>query len=298
MKKIITLLITGITAGAAWCCVSPSNIEGVAFTSGETINLTNLTSLGTSGSNFLSDSSEAGIAVRYRSHYSDDAMVFVGSYGLAYQKSVNLNCMGIIADAEKLESGLTGKSTFDFALAVKIELVWMREQGIISIDDQTIATIFDSLDRANNGGVQYWTLQKRTLGYNSWYTKDTLSGVWNTEDVNGVRSVKSTACAGINPEYVAFTQSIAVTPVTKLSSPSVTRFSVTRNAGTSFTIMPWSNIDNISIINASGKICPVRTNAVSGAMMVSFKNQITPGVYFLKLCRGTSSQTVPILIGR
>jgi hypothetical protein len=297
MKKIIALLITGITAGLAWCCVSPSNIEGVAFTSGEHINLTILTSLGTNGTNFLRDSSDAGIAVRYRSHYSNDAMVFVGSYGLAYQKSVNLNCMGIIADAEKLGSGSTGKSTFDFAQAVKIELAWMREQGIITIDNETIAAIFDSLDKSGNGGVQYWTLQKDVLGYNSWYTKDSLSGVWNTDGVNGVRSVKGTTCAGINPEYKAFAQSLAVVPVKKHHTQSSTAFRITRNAAASLAITPWNNVDNVSIVDASGKNCSMQTKAVSGGIMVSFNNQITPGVYFLKLSRGASVQTVPVLIG-
>jgi len=292
MKKIIALLLTGITAGAAWCCVSPSNIEGVAFTSGETFNLTNLTSLGTNGTNFLRDSSDAGIAVRYRSHYSNDAMVFVGSYGLAFQKSVNLNCMGIIADAEKTVSG------FNYAQAVKIELEWMREQDIIGIDNQTIATIFDSLDKTDHGGVQYWTLQKHVLGYNSWYTKDTLSGVWNTDGVNAVRSVKGASCAVIGPEYNAIPQSLAGVPVKKQRSQSSNVFCITRNTAASLTITPWNSVDNISIVNASGKICPVHTNSVSGGIMVSFKNQITPGVYFIRPGRDASVQSIPILIGR
>lgn len=298
MKRIFGLLITGITAGAAWCCVSPSNIEGVAFTSQENINLTKLTSMGTNGVHFLRDSSEAGIAVRYRSHYSDDAMVFVGSYGLAYQKAVNLNCMGIIADTEKFGSGVSSKTAFDFALAVKIELAWMSGQGIISIDNKTIADIFDSLDKASNGGVQYWTLQKDVLGYNSWYIKDTLSGAWSTNGVNAVRSVKAASCAGVNPEYKAFAQSIAVVPVKKTQSQSATIFSITRNTAASLTINPGTDINNISIVNTTGKICSIQTAKISGGLMVSFNDQITPGVYFFKLSRAASVQTFPVLIGR
>jgi hypothetical protein len=298
MKKIIALLIAGISAGAAWCCVSPSNIEGVAFTSGEPINLTIFASLGTNGTNFLRDSSDAGIAVRYRSHYSNDAMVFVGSYGLAYQKSINLNCMGIIADANKLGSGLAGESTFDFALAVRMELAWMREQGIISIDNETIDVIYDSLDKSSNGGVQYWTLQKNVLGYNAWYNKDTLSGVWSTDGVNGVRSVKTAACAGINPEYKAFAQSLDLVPVLNQRTQSVPMFRITRTMVGSLTITPGSAVENVKIVNASGKICPVHTETVSDGIRVSFNSQIIPGIYFLKLGQGESVQTFPVLIGK
>ena len=298
MKKIIMLLIAGITAGAAWCCMPPSNMEGVAFTSRESLDLTKFTTLGTDGIHFKRDSTEAGIAVRYRSHYSDNAMVFVGMYGLTYQQSLRLNCMGIIADTDRFGSGSIDKKTFDFAQAVRIELTWMLEQGIVAIDKETIVAIFDSLNKSSNGGVQYWTLQKHVLGYNSWYEKDTETGVWGTDNINGVRSVKSAACSGINAEYKAFTRSLDQVLIKNMPAQSVSTFHITRSTNTSLTITPWNNIDKVNIVDMSGKICPVRTTATTSGIMVSFNTQIVPGIYFLKLTRDASVQTVPVLIGR
>ncbi|NLD95009.1 MAG: hypothetical protein GX639_20330 [Fibrobacter sp.] len=298
MKKIIVLIIAGITAGTIWACPSPSNIEGVAFTSQESIDLTKFKSLGTNDTQFLRDSSDAGIAVRYRSHYSNDAMVFVGSYGLSYQQSLTLNCMGIIVDPDKFEATSLTRSNFYFADAVRVELLWMREQGIITIDNETITAIFDSLDKSSNGGVQYWTLQKHVLGYNSWYDKDTQSGVWGVDNVNSVRSVKAATCAGINAEYKAFTQSIDLVGVKNLYQQSAQTFRITKNTATSLTIIPWSNIDNVKIVTTSGKFCPVHINAISGGVRVSFNSQISPGFYFLKLGSGAAVHTIPVVIGR
>ena len=201
MNAIKSLFLACAAVGSAWCCPSPTNIEGVAFTSGEILNLNKLESLGSQNVHYFKDSTAEAIAIRYVSHYSNDAMVFIGNYGLSYQQDIKLNCMGVILDLSKLpgEYAEIDKESFNFAEAVTVELLWMKQNGIISVSDGFIQEVVDSLGKGPNGGAQYWTIQKSVLGYNSWYTKDAQSGVWGTNGVNGVYGVDGVkAVRGIN----------------------------------------------------------------------------------------------------
>jgi hypothetical protein len=199
---IAAVLYIGLPASA---CIGPTNVEGVAFTNGEKLNFESISTLGTAGVNYqtiLSD--KGGTTVSYPCHYNSKAMAFFGNMGTLYQQNIMLDCFGIIFPlSEEMMSSHTpiSKEIFDFTAAVKTELEWLSAHKIITLDNEAINTIVDSLKRANNGGMQYWTLQKKALAYNSWYTFDTLHGTWGGVDLDAVNSVKSVrginGCSGI-----------------------------------------------------------------------------------------------------
>jgi hypothetical protein len=199
---------------SSWACVSPANIEGVAFTSGETIDLQKLMDLGVENVNYMTDGKAPDIGVRYRSHYDSRAMVYVGRYGMSYQQNVIMNCMGVVLplpDSAKEYSPIS-RDEFDFGAAVKTELAWLASKGIVALTAGTIDTIAAALDASFNGGVQYWTHADQVLGYNSWYVQDTLTGVWSSggvRDVNGVYAVQGCSIiqpgSGLPPEGIGTT---------------------------------------------------------------------------------------------
>jgi hypothetical protein len=49
-----------------------------------------------------------------------------------------------------------------------------------------MAAIEAALSGAQNGGVQYWTLQDDLLGYNAWYEYNDVTGAWGVDGVRGV----------------------------------------------------------------------------------------------------------------
>jgi hypothetical protein len=202
MRNMVEVFsILAFLSSMAWPCVSPGNIEGVAFTSGEELNLQKLTQFGTENVNYLKDGEEPNIGIRYISHYDPRAMVFIGTYGLSYQQNVRLNCMGVILPGVDSTNPAVRipVSDFDFAAAVKTEIVWLSYIGVIGISNEAIEKIDSALRASDNGGVQYWTHAESVLGYNSWYTNDTLSGVWGST-LSAVRSANSVkGCSVIQP---------------------------------------------------------------------------------------------------
>jgi hypothetical protein len=195
--KIAGFVILGAVV-SAWCCISPTNIEGVAFTSGETLHVENLMKLGTENVNYFKDGNDTAIGIRFVSHYDSRAMVFVGTYGMSYQQNLPLKCMGVIfpidSAMQKIDTNM-----FDFATAVKTELEWLVAQKVVSLGAETMFRIDSALSKASNGGVQFWTHADTVLEYNSWYSYDTLKGTWGgTNGVRGVYGVKG--CSLINPD--------------------------------------------------------------------------------------------------
>ena len=183
---------------SAWCCISPTNIEGVAFTSGETPHVENLMRLGTENVNYFKDGNDTAIGIRYVSHYDSRAMVFVGTYGMSYQQNMPLNCMGVIFPTDSAFQRI-GKDRFDFTSDVTRELEWLTAQKVVALSAETMIRIDSALSKAFNGGVQYWTHADTVLEYNSWYSYDTLKGTWGgTNGVRGVYGVKG--CSLINPD--------------------------------------------------------------------------------------------------
>jgi hypothetical protein len=194
-------------AVASHACLSPINIEGVAFTDGEKIDLEVLTAMGEEGVNYVIDGDKPHIAVRYISHYDPEAIVYVGTYGLSYQQGVRMNCMGLILPMEDGQDPFESleRSEFDFAAAVRAELQWLVDHGVVDLDSAARAVIDSALSAATNGGVQYWTHARTVLGYNSWYEYDEQSGTWagsegakgEPQAVRGVDAVNG--CSVVEP---------------------------------------------------------------------------------------------------
>ncbi|MBN2035131.1 MAG: hypothetical protein JW768_00180 [Chitinispirillaceae bacterium] len=189
-------------AFAAMACMSPGNIEGVAFTSGEQLNLRILVQMGVENESYIIDGQAPNIGIRYRSHYHPRAMVYVGSYGLSYQRSVRMNCMGIILPVADSAGAyqMIDTATFDFAKAVMTELTWLYRTGVLRIRTESLRRINAALDTAPNGGVQYWTHTNAVLGYNAWYTYDSVTGAWSEDGVMRVRNADLlSGCSVIRP---------------------------------------------------------------------------------------------------
>jgi hypothetical protein len=176
---------------AAHACPGPSNIEGVTFTNGETLNLEVLTALGEEGVHYLLDNNNGHQSVRYVSSYNAEALVYIGNYGLSYMAGMALPCMGIILPPREGSDSYTRieREQFDFAAALCHELRWLQRTGVVGMDSPTIAAIDSTLTALGNGGLNYWTHARTVLGYNSWYTYDTVSGTWGGtgEGVDGVK---------------------------------------------------------------------------------------------------------------
>jgi hypothetical protein len=258
----------------SWACVGPANIEGVAFTSGETINLQNLMNLGSENVNYIKEGDTPNVGIRYKSHFDPRAMVFIGNYGMSFQQNVSMACMGIIfphLDSVNKFSPIA-KETFDFAAALKTELAWLVSKNIIAISSATIAKIDSVLKTSGNGGVQYWTHADKTLSYDSWYEKDGLSGVWSVSGVNGVRSLDAVeGCSvvkpgsGLPPQGIG-TVGIAAKPAVILKGSQSLAVRVLGNGGlvVFFPQMQNNASEHLIVMDCKGAI--VRTKQVPAGL--------------------------------
>ncbi len=247
---LVTLVAT------AFCCVAPGNIQGVAFTSGEEISLEKLLRMGREEVSYLAEGKDTITSVRYRSHYDERAMVYLGTYGLSYQEGIEMPCMGVILDPEVIDGYQPAVNVFDFSEAVRIELQWLIDNEILSIPGQTISTITTALQKQGNGGFQYWTLQKNAIGYNSWYEYDKTNGQWS---VTGVNAVRSKSCAVISPEFVSLTESLDATFVTNSKafahSASVVKSTITGNGDMMIHLSHPSPVQmNAMLLSLNGRV--------------------------------------------
>lgn len=264
-------------------CLGPSNIEGVAFTNDEQLQLESLSVLGDSGVHYKVLLNEnGGKTVCYPSHYNADGTVFIGNVGLVYTTEMTLNCMGIVVpQAESLTNNAPiPVEEYDFPMAVKVELQWLTEHGIMDISQNLIDTIYKKLSEQQNGGVQYWTKQSTTLQYNKWFDYDKIQGSWGGEvdGVNGVKGVRG--CLAIQlPEIEKFNnvpvreqrcRSAAINDIVV----NVQGRTITVNGGIGFTA------DKISVISVSGRIMRVfkNTHTDNGRLTL---NDIAPGAYVI-----------------
>jgi hypothetical protein len=268
---------------SAWCCVSPTNLEGVAFTAAEMLNIENLTKLGTENINYFKDGNDTAVGIRYISHYDSRAMVFVGTYGMSYQQNMPLNCMGVIFPIDSARQKID-TIMFDFAAAVKTELEWLIAQKIVALSAETMFKIDSALSKASNGGVQYWTHAGTVLGYNSWYSYDTLMGNWGgTDGVRGVNGVYG--CSVISPGTGLPPQQLGGTGIRSFcSNPKANtnyRMTIQQGRGGEIRVClnrPLQQTSILSVFNCRG--------IVISRMRVSFNSQnffIAPGI---KLTRG------------
>jgi hypothetical protein len=305
LKAFIFVAFAAVSA--VWCCISPANIEGVAFTSGEKIELENLTRLGAENVNYYIDGEQPHVAVRYVSHYDARAMVYVGNYGLSYQQDVHMNCMGVIlplADGaephEQIDAG-----EFNFAEAVSVELQWLTENGVVTLSQETITGIHSALAEAGNGGVQYWTHAEEIQGYNAWYTYDEATGQWatGTDGVFGVRGVNTiqevdavSGCsvvkpaAGLPPE----TLGAAAAAIPRHTSPDKRgAFRVLSTAHGSAAINFSRALQSpgaLTLRNCAGAVV-ARLSIPAGARRCALSQhaRMTPGFYWIEVSSGKSS---------
>lgn len=264
-------------------CLGPSNIEGVAFTNDEHLQLESLSVLGDSGVHYKVLLNEnGGKTVCYPSHYNADGTVFIGNVGLVYTTEMTLNCMGIVVpQAESLTiNAPIPVEEYDFPMAVKVELQWLAEHGIMYISQNLIDTIYKELSEQQNGGVQYWTKQSATLQYNKWFVYDKIQGSWGGEadGINGVKGVRG--CLAIQlPEIEKFND----VPVREQKNRSAAMNDIVINVqGRTITVNGGNNFtaNKISVISVSGRIMRVLKNTNTGKNRLTL-NDIAPGAYVI-----------------
>lgn len=286
--KAYGLLLSGLLCflSPASACLGPSNVEGVAFTNGEILNFESLSSLGTEGINYkLVLSDNGGTTVTYPSHYDSKVMAFIGNVGTSYQQDMMINCFGIICplSEEMINSHqLVSKEVFNFAAAVKSELKWLVAHNILTVEDDVIDSVFESLDKAPNGGMQYWTLQKNSLAYNSWYTYDTLHQVWSSEGANGVKGVYTVrgvnGCTGLQiPSFETFL------PVAVKEKELFCRDRVNMSlsvSGKKITLKAGQPLD-ISVVSINGSIVKKISTSNNVTSIVELNN-VSPGTYLVR----------------
>jgi hypothetical protein len=175
------------------------------------------------------------------------------------------------------------KEMFDFTAAVKAELEWLSAHKIIAIDNAAISTIAESLKSANNGGMQYWTFQKRALAYNSWYTYDTLHGTWSGVDldINSVKSVRGiNGCSGIQIPAFETLQPVAVNKrVQQSENGKEIQFSV---SGQTLKIqgLQSNQYTHMKVVSITGKV--VKSFFVKGNADHQIElGNVVPGTYLI-----------------
>jgi hypothetical protein len=296
---IAAVLSFGLPASA---CLGPTNVEGVAFTNGEKLNFDSISALGTAGVNYqtvLSD--KGGTSVSYPCHYDSKAMVFFGNMGTLYQQNAMINCFGVIYPlSEEMMNSHTpiSKEVFNFTAAVKTELEWLSAHKIIALDNGTIDTIVDGLKSTNNGGMQYWTFQKKTLAYNSWYTYDTLHGTWGGVDLDAVNSVKSVrgvnGCSGVQLPAFEVLQPFTVRTLTQRAENSPVRFTLMGNTIKMQELQSNETVD-IKVVSITGKI--IKSSSVKGASSCQIElGNFVPGAYLLRLSMSGATVNKPVVI--
>jgi hypothetical protein len=232
-------------------------------------------------------------------------MIFIGNYGLSFQQSIKLNCMGVILDQSKYTDihKTIDKNIFNFAEAIKTELIWLKQNGVLSLTDNHILTIFDSLSKTPNGGVQYWTKQNKVLGYNSWYTMDTQSGVWSTNDADGVNAVReSNGCSAVSADFELPSEQLGTTSVKFTKVKSSNSFKISEISNTKLQIQFKNAIESradLSLINVSGKVFAA-ISAQKGAVnaTVSLSGIQSSGLYYLVINSAVSKVRLPVMIVR
>lgn len=101
-------------------------------------------------------------AIRYRSHYDPEAMVYLNFTVVNFKRSQVFATMKLMTNPDiKYVIG------FDYAKAVTTELRWLINQKILtSVTDSTVSRIEEAF---NNDMGQFWTLQDTLLDYNALY---------------------------------------------------------------------------------------------------------------------------------
>ena len=300
-RKISTIIILLCACAIrSWACPSPGNIEGVAFTAGETLNIRVIEEMGIENVNYFIDGDSVTAGIRYLSHYSSQAMVFIGHYGMSYQEGQPLNCMGVILPLPDTADEFTsiGKETFDFAAAVTVELRWLTEYSVLSLPEEVISAIDSALTKATNGGGQYWTHANSVLGYNSWFNYDSTNHKWSEAGEDGVNGVEGVlggirgeqglhGCSVISPGVTVPPASLETTAISRSRSAAHQsthrlRLNHFRNGDLAVHLPPAAKAGRrLSIYNCRGVVM-YRTTVATGLTSIQVKG-LPRGRYFGRL---------------
>jgi hypothetical protein len=304
-SKAIGLIVSGLicVTSHVTACIGPTNIEGVAFTKNETFNFESLSCLGKDGINYkVALTDKGGTTVSYSSHYDPKAMVFFGNVGMSFQQDIMVNCLGIILPlSEEMLSNRTPvtKEMFDFAKAVKVELKWLVHQKVLTMDTTLIDSIGAALENVINGGIQYWTLQKNTLTYNSWYNYDIQSGVWAVNGADGVKGVNSVrgvnGCSGVQIPTVENFTPVSVKEVVHSSSEQSKPFLSVSDKTIHINGIQSNQTVNIQVVSITGRV--MHSFSVYGNASQKFEtHNLVPGAYLIKCTIGGLNLSKSVMV--
>jgi hypothetical protein len=293
MKKAsFVVIMAGACFFLSRACVGPTNIEGVAFTSGETIHLQTLMNMGVENVNYLKEADTFNVGVRYKSHYDARATVFIGTYGMSFHQNVSMNCMGVVFPLPESASAYASidKATFNFASAVKTELAWLASKGIVEITAEMTGKIDSTLLVSRNGGVQYWTHANSALEYNTWYTSDSISGVWSRDGVYGVKSVNGVnGCSVVKPGSGAPSAGLGTTAIVRSLNAVSHRMQVlsVRRLGDGGLIafLPQRRASEAFVVVTDCKGAVVQTKRVSAGVQSLYISGLAFGRYAVRLMK-------------
>lgn len=230
-------------------------------------------------------------AIKYRSHFSPDAMVYL-EHTLMEGESQVFPSMRIITNPQ-----VTYENGFDYAKAVAVELQWLVDNNIISgITEQTISRIEQSI---KNKQGQFWTLQDSLLAYNSLFplTIDT-TGEWKWGDAV---TTKRNGCSS-TLEFVLPTDSLAngSTSVKKKQVISISRNFTVKAVENRFTIDFSQHLNSpahLEIIDLRGRLLhrvsvPVNQNS----FVIQTPNRLGRGMYQFVLRSKEVTQTRTLIV--
>jgi hypothetical protein len=192
----LALSMGALACGGVYACVNPADrwAAGVVWNNGEATNFAAIEALGAPGVNFTKEKSGDSAVYSFRSHYAPQkAMVMLGRFSISYQTGTMLPRLAVILDTTM------NPDSFDFAAAVRVELDWLSDPalGAAPMAMAQRQLVQDSLRAWKHGDGQYWTKQRRVLAYNSWFSGDSVGGVWG---VNGVRGCGLDAAFSLPPQ--------------------------------------------------------------------------------------------------
>jgi hypothetical protein len=209
-------------------------------------------------------------AIRYRSHYNPEAMVYLDFTVVNITKTLVSPSMKIITNPD-VEYFIG----FDYARAVATELKWLINQKIITgVTDVTVSRIEEVMK--NRMGL-FWTFQDTLLAYNAFYllTIDT-TGKWNWGDL----IVERNGCG----EEIKFTLPAdslmyGTTSVKKRPEKSNERSFGVKMSDNSISINFYRNLPSpaqIEIINLNGKLLH-KVSVPANQNSFVMKSPIKPG---------------------
>jgi hypothetical protein len=278
-----------------YACYNPADqwAAGVVWTNNETTDFSVIETLGEEGRHYLKEGNNDTVKYTFRSHYAPvTAMVYLGFYTMSYQPQAAPR-MAIVLDSNQ------DKDSFDFAAAVRAELDWLEDAGIVdmSLDERKRAE--DSLAAVASGNAQYWTHQQKVLSYNSFFMYDTATGAWSVDGVNTYRGCGLDVGFGLPPEELS-TISIETGNAWNKSLPSLSAFPNPCNAFTKISFYLNTNASvMLQIYDISGKLVKDLTDTrkflQKGHHSIKWNATVPNGLYYIRLEIGQKILTQSLL---